>query len=93
VWRAGFTSATLPVTLDLDNDGTGVPLQEWRGSLGMTLPLQGSRSASQIHLGMDFGQRFAEDPNTHEETTLRLQVGVTLTPYVKNLWLTPRLYD
>jgi len=93
VWRAGFTSATLPVTLDLDNDGTGVPLQEWRGSLGMTLPLQGSRSASQFHLGMDFGQRFTEDPNTHEETTLRLQVGVTLTPYVKNLWLTPRLYD
>jgi len=42
---------------------------------------------------MDFGQRLAEDPNTHEETTLRLQVGVTLTPYVKNLWLTPRLYD
>jgi hypothetical protein len=42
---------------------------------------------------MDVGQRYTELESIHRETNLRLHVGVTVTPYVKNLWLTPRLYD
>ena len=69
------------------------PLQERRVSLGLNTPLKGSRSASQLHLGMDVGQRYTEHGSIHRETNLRLHIGVTVTPYVKNLWLTPRLYD
>lgn len=93
LWRSGFSWSTLPVVLDMDGDGEGEPLEEWRASVGLTLPLQGSRSASQFHIGMDFGQRHTHNPELHTESTLRLQLGVSLTPFVKNLWLTPRLYD
>ena len=53
-FRAGWS--TLPVVLDAD-DMTSHPLEEWRVSLGMNTPLKGSRSASQLHLGMDVGRR------------------------------------
>ena len=91
-YRAGWCQTTLPVVLQGD-DMTLHPLEEWRASLGVNAPLKGSRSSSQIHLGMDFGRRSSELPNTHQETNLRFHVGVTLTPFAKNLWLTPRLYD
>ena len=38
---------------------------------------------------MDFGSRYTELETLHTETNLRIHVGVTLTPFVKNLWLTP----
>ena len=91
-FRAGYMQAVLPVVLDAD-DMTLHPLEEWRASFGVNAPLKGSRSSSQIHLGMDFGRRSTELPDTHQETNLRFHVGVTLTPFAKNLWLTPRLYD
>jgi hypothetical protein len=76
-----------------DDGEDAFPLEEWRVSFGMNTPLKGSRSASQLHLGMDVGQRHTELASVHRETNVRLHVGVTLTPFVKNLWLTPRLYD
>jgi hypothetical protein len=30
---------------------------------------------------------------TLEESLLKVQFGVTLAPFFKNLWLTPKLYD
>ncbi|MDA0902960.1 MAG: hypothetical protein O3B70_01375 [Bacteroidetes bacterium] len=93
LWRSGFSWGHLPVVLDMDGDDEGDPLQEWRASLGLTMPMQGSRSASQFHIGMDFGRRHTINPELHTESTLRFQIGVSLTPFVKNLWLTPRLYD
>ena len=68
-------------------------LQEWRASCGFNAPLKGSRSASQLHFGMDFGRRYTELESYHTESNMRVHIGVTLTPFVKNLWLTPRLYD
>ena len=91
-FRAGYMQAVLPVVLDAD-DMTSHPLEEWRVSLGMNTPLKGSRSASQLHLGMDVGQRSTDLTSVHQEFNLRVHVGVTLTPFAKNLWLTPRLYD
>ena len=91
-FRVGYMQAVLPVVLDA-NDMTSHPLQEWRVSLGMNTPLKGSRSASQLHLGMDVGQRSTDLTSVHQEFSLRGHLGVTLTPFAKNLWLTPRLYD
>ena len=91
-FRAGYMQAVLPVVLDAD-DMTSHPLEEWRVSLGMNTPLKGSRSASQLHLGMDVGQRSTDLTSVHQEFNLRVHLGVTLTPFAKNLWLTPRLYD
>ncbi|MGB1479806.1 MAG: hypothetical protein ACPG66_00375 [Flavobacteriales bacterium] len=92
-YRAGFSQSTLPLALVSEDGEDAFPLEEWRVSLGMNTPLKGSRSASQLHLGMDVGQRHTELASVHRETNVRLHVGVTLTPFVKNLWLTPRLYD
>lgn len=91
-YRAGFTQAILPVRLEAD-DMSAHPLEEWRVSVGMNAPLKGSRSASQLHFGMDVGQRTTDLTYTHRETNVRVHLGVTLTPFAKNLWLTPRLYD
>lgn len=92
-YRAGYSQSTLPVVLNSADGADAYPLLERRVSLGLNTPLKGSRSASQLHLGMDVGQRYTEFESIHRETNLRLHVGVTVTPYVKNLWLTPRLYD
>lgn len=91
-YRAGYTQATLPVILDFESQEAR-PLEEWRVSMGINTPLKGSRSGSQLHLGMDVGQRYTDLASIHREFSLRLHVGVTLTPFAKNLWLTPRLYD
>ena len=42
---------------------------------------------------MDVGQRSTDLTSVHQEFNLRVHLGVTLTPFAKNLWLTPRLYD
>ena len=84
--------STLPTTL-LSDDGSTHDLTEQRVSLGVNTPLKGSRSASQLHFGMDFGTRNTILNSVHTESNLRLHVGVTLTPTAKNLWLIPRLYD
>ena len=91
-WRVGIRQSTLPTTL-LSADGSTHDLTEQRLSLGVNTPLKGSRSASQLHFGMDFGTRNTTLNSVHTESNLRLHVGVTLTPTAKNLWLIPRLYD
>lgn len=92
-YQTGWIQSTLPVVLLSEDGEDAYPLEEWRVSLGMHAPMQGSRSASHLHVGMDFGQRHTELGGVHEERSIRLHLGVTLTPFVKNLWLTPRLYD
>lgn len=92
-YRAGVRQAVLPVVISSQEGEASSPLQERRLSFGMNAPLKGSRSASQFHFGMDVGQRYTDLETTHRETNIRLHVGVTLTPFAKNLWLTPRLYD
>ena len=91
-WRAGLQQSTLPTAL-LGDDGSTHAMTEQRVSLGVNAPLKGSRSASQLHFGMDFGTRNTTLNSVHTESNLRLHVGVTLTPTSKNLWLIPRLYD
>lgn len=91
-WRTGVNWSTLPVTLE-GTDGDAVPLNEWRVAMGFSTPLKGSRSASQLHFGMDVGRRGTMDETMHEEFGARLHLGWSMTPFVKNLWLTPRLYD
>ncbi len=92
-YRMGVNSSTLPLRISTPFETSSVALEEWRVSAGVNKPLAGSRSASQLHFGMDFGRRYTELETLHTETNLRIHVGVTLTPFVKNLWLTPRLYD
>lgn len=92
-YRAGLSRATLPVVLLSEDGEDAFPLEEWRVSWGWNTPLKGSRSASQFHFGMDVGQRRSDLESVHRETNLRVHLGVTLTPFAKNLWLTPRLYD
>ncbi|MGB2229079.1 MAG: hypothetical protein ACPHZB_06115, partial [Flavobacteriales bacterium] len=92
-YRMGINTSTLPLRISTQYGAAPVALEEWRVSAGVNKPLSGSRSASQLHFGMDFGSRYTELETLHTETNLRIHVGVTLTPFVKNLWLTPRLYD
>ena len=91
-WRTGFNWSTLPVNIQVAED-QWIPLEEWRASLGLSAPLKGSRSASKFHVGMDFGRRGTTNETLHEEFNTRLHIGWSMTPFVKNLWLTPRLYD
>ena len=92
-YRAGFSHSMLPLELTSATNGEIVQLQEWRASCGFNAPLKGSRSASQLHFGMDFGRRYSDFDSYLRESNMRIHIGVTLTPFVKNLWLTPRLYD
>ena len=84
----GVNTSTLPLRISTQFGDSAVALEEWRFSAGVNKPLAGSRSASQLHFGMDFGRRYTELETLHTETNLRIHVGVTLTPFVKNLWLT-----
>jgi hypothetical protein len=59
----------------------------------MSVPMRGSRSASRIHFGMDFGQRTMNDGIGLQEEIANVHIGFTLNPFYKNIWLTPRLYD
>lgn len=91
-YKAGFELNEYPIAYD------GNQLGGWRASAGVSIPLEGSRSNSMLHLGMDYGQRGLMDNGTILETSLKenlfnVQVGVSLSPFFKNLWLTPRLYD
>ena len=92
-YRAGFALDAYPIKYN------GAQLNGWRASAGLSIPLEGSRSSSMVHFGFSAGKRGAGLDNgtvlanTLEETTFNIQIGVTLTPYFKNLWLTPRLYD
>ncbi len=93
VYRAGFALDKYPLSF---NDGQ---LSGWRATGGFSMPLEGSRSNSSVHFGIEFGKRglLGTDgtllDNTLEESILNFQIGVSLSPFFKNLWLTPKLYD
>lgn len=92
-YKAGFALDAYPIAYN------GSQLSGWRASAGMTIPLEGSRSTSRLHFGVEVGHRGLESENgtvlegTLEESLLKIQIGVTLAPFFKNLWLTPKLYD
>ena len=68
----------------LDNQLTG-----WRASAGLSMPLEGSRSNSNLHFGVEYGHRSLSDANgmvldnTLEESIFNIQVGVSLAPFFK----------
>lgn len=88
-YRVGFNTSTLPLTRE-SNDAT---LDAWTVSAGLSVPMRGSRSASRVHFGMDFGQRQMNDGIGLQEEITNVHIGFTLNPFYKNIWLTPRLYD
>jgi len=88
-YRAGFARGELP----LKRESTGETLASWSVSAGLSLPMRGSRSASKLHFGMDFGERSMSDQLGLQEQILNIHIGFTLNPFYKNIWLTPRLYD
>ena len=73
-YRAGWCQTTLPVCWDPRHEPSlknGVqPRRE--------CPVEGSRSSSQIHLGMDFGRESTELPGTSRNQP-EIHVGVTYT--------------
>jgi len=92
-FKAGYAFDLYPISFK------GNQLHGWRASAGVTIPLEGSRSTSRVHFGVEMGQRGVGIENgtvfeeSLEESLFSLQVGVTLAPFFKNLWLTPKLYD
>lgn len=92
-YKAGFALDAYPISY------RGAQLSGWRASAGITMPLEGSRSTSRFHFGVEMGQRGLGIDNgtvldvTLEESLFSIQFGVTLSPFFKNLWLTPKLYD
>ncbi|PCJ80702.1 MAG: hypothetical protein COA49_07685 [Bacteroidetes bacterium] len=92
-YKAGFALDAYPIAY------RGTQLSGWRASAGITIPLEGSRSISRFHFGVEMGQRGLGINNgtvlegTLKESLFNIQLGVTLAPFFKNLWLTPKLYD
>ena len=96
-YKAGYSIDKYP--LSYNSNGEFNQLAEWRLSCGLSMPMERSRSNSRVHLGLEYGKRSIMDAdgtfldNTIEENILNIQIGVTLAPFFKNLWLTPKLYD
>lgn len=88
-YRAGFAQSTLPLV----RAENGSALEAWKVSAGLSVPMRGSRSASKLHFGMDFGERRMDDGIGLQEQLTSIHIGFTLNPFYKNIWLTPRLYD
>jgi len=88
-FKSGFTLDLYPISFE------GNQLHGWRASAGVTVPLEGSRSTSRFHFGVEMGHRGTgiDNGTVLEESLFSLQFGVTLAPFLKNLWLTPKLYD
>ena len=92
-FKAGYALDKYPIAYK------GSQLEGWRASAGITVPLEGSRSTSRLHFGVEMGHRGLSINNgtvledNLEESLLKIQIGVTLAPFFKNLWLTPKLYD
>lgn len=59
---------------------------------GLSMPMIGSRSSSMFHFGTEFGTRHTGEGSL-QENYLRFQFGFSLSPFMKNNWLVPRLYD
>ena len=92
-FKSGFALDLYPISFK------GNQLRGWRASAGVTIPLEGSRSTSRVHFGVEMGHRGVGIENgtvfeeSLEESLFSMQLGVTLAPFFKNLWLTPKLYD
>jgi len=92
-FKSGFALDLYPISFK------GNQLRGWRASAGVTIPLEGSRSTSKVHFGVEMGHRGVGIENgtvfeeSLEESLFSMQLGVTLAPFFKNLWLTPKLYD
>lgn len=85
-YRVGAAQGTLGM------DFEGVPLTYEAFTAGFSMPMIGSRSSSQFHFGTEIGTRYTGE-GLLEENYIRLQFGFSLTPFLKNNWLVPRLYD
>jgi hypothetical protein len=86
-YRMGAGSGTLGMAFDDE------PLGYESITAGFSMPLLGSRSASLFHFGTEFGTRSTSTEGTLEERFIRIQFGLSLSPFLKNNWLIPRLYD
>lgn len=86
-YRLGAGSGTLGMAFD------GEPLTYETLTAGLSIPMLGSRSASQFHFGTEFGTRTTANEGALEERYIRFQFGLSLSPFLKNNWLIPRLYD
>jgi len=85
-YRLGAAQGTLGM------DFEGLPLTYEAFTAGFSMPMVGSRSSSQFHFGTEIGTRYTGEGSL-EENYIRLQFGFSLTPFLKNNWLVPRLYD
>lgn len=86
-YRVGAASGTLGMQVDEES------LRYETLTAGFSIPMLGSRSASQFHFGTEFGKRSTGTTNSLQEQYVRFQFGFSLSPFMKNNWLVPRLYD
>ncbi len=71
----------------------GTQLVDEAFTFGLSIPFISSRSASKFHFGMEFGARGVNEPGLVREEYLNILVGVTLSPFYKNLWFIERKYQ
>lgn len=71
----------------------GTQLVDEAFTFGLSIPFISSRSASKLHFGMEFGARGVNEPGLVREEYLNILVGVTLSPFYKNLWFIERKYQ
>lgn len=60
---------------------------------GFSTPLLSSRSTSKLHFGMEFGRRGVDEGKLIQEDYLNIFIGVTLSPFYKNVWFKERKYE
>lgn len=71
----------------------GKNIGEQAVTAGLTFPLVGSGSYSNINFGMEFGTRGTTDQGLIKEDFTNFMIGFTFTPFKANRWFVERKYD
>jgi hypothetical protein len=75
----------------LDFDGTRISQDAI--SAGISMPIKASKSYSQLHLSVEYGQGGTTENNLIQEDFIHFQIGFSLTPHIFNKWFLERKYD
>jgi hypothetical protein len=86
-YRAGFRSTATYLSVQ------GQQVNDRALSLGASIPMVSSRSASKFHLGIEIGGRGENNGVMIREDYVNAFIGFSLSPFFKNAWFIQRKYD
>jgi len=83
----GFRDETSYLTL------RDVEIKDQAFTFGANFPILASRSLTKINFGMEIGQRGTNESLLLKESYMNFYIGVSLSPFQKNVWFRERKYD